>query len=593
MNRCGGIPRFSVDGFTSFGQVDGWSPIFRDEDSYTFSHNFSYSKGNHEFRGGYDMVNHRMDHWQPEIGAGPRGRFDFNSQMTSLVGGDAGTDQNAWGSFLLGNPVSAGKSLQWELMTVREWQHGFFFRDRWQITPKLTATLGLRYEYYPLVSRADRPMEFLDLDTFEVVLNNNIEVSKTLFAPRLGFAYRISDDDVFRIGYGITNNPLPFARPLRGFYPLTIAGNFEARSDSVPGLEVPAGQGEFTTLADGIPIFQGPPAGQERNPLPSFAFQRTMPADRVNRGYIQSWNAVYERKLPSDVVVSVGYVGTQTVRQLADNNLNWSPPGGGTEGRQLYPKSTVQIWAWDGWLSSNYHSLQVAVNRRFTNGFYLKGAYTYSRAINMTDDDGWAGLNWNDPALISRNRAQAGYNRTHVLQLAALYELPWGQGPGAANALARDWQVNGIFSVMENTPFTVGSDSTIDARENLQTADQVGEIRNLGGIGTGDPYYDPSAFAEVTRVPGTSCSNLDCYGTVGRNTLRGPTWVNLGFSVFRTFAISEEVGLQFRAEFFNLPNNPKFNNPEANTSSSSFMFITSTNANWGARTIRWGLKFKF
>ena len=212
----------------------------------------------------------------------------------------------------------------------------------------------------------------------------------------------------------------------------------------------------------------------------------------------------------------------------------------------------------------------------------------------MTDDDGWAGLNWNDPALISRNRAQAGYNRPHVLQLAALYELPWGQGPGAGNALLRDWQVNGIFSVMQNTPFTVGSDSTIDARENLQTADQINsEVQNLGGVGTGDPYYDPSAFAEVTRVPGSTCGNLDCYGTAGRNTLRGPTWVNLGLSVFRTFAISEEVGLQFKAELFNLPNNPKFNNPEANASSSSFMFITSTNENWGARTIRWGLKFKF
>ena len=95
-------------------------------------------------------------------------------------------------------------------------------------------------------------------------------------------------------------------------------------------------------------------------------------------------------------------------------------------------------------------------------------------------------------------------------------------------------------------------------------------------------------------VRGTAANSaLDCYGSVGRNTLRGPTWVNLGFSVFRTFAISEEVGLQFRAEFFNLPNNPKFNNPTSSASSSSFMFITSTNENWGARTIRWGLKFKF
>ncbi|MDA2938314.1 carboxypeptidase-like regulatory domain-containing protein, partial [Acidobacteria bacterium AH-259-A15] len=112
--RCGGIPRFSISGFSSFGQVDGWSPIFRDEDSYTFTHNFSWIKSNHEFRFGYDVVKLNLTHWQPEIGGGPRGRFDFGRSITATKEGASGTDQNAYAAFLVGQPSRIRKSLQWE-----------------------------------------------------------------------------------------------------------------------------------------------------------------------------------------------------------------------------------------------------------------------------------------------------------------------------------------------------------------------------------------------------------------------------------------------------------------------------------------------
>ena len=122
-------------------------------------------------------------------------------------------------------------SVQNELMTTREWQHGFYGRDRWQVNNKLTLDLGLRYEYYPLMQRADRGIEQVDLNTLNVRLGGvggnpedlGIKVSQTLFAPRLGGIYRVSDSTVLRAGYGITYDPLPFSRPLRGFYPLTIA----------------------------------------------------------------------------------------------------------------------------------------------------------------------------------------------------------------------------------------------------------------------------------------------------------------------------------------------------------------------------------
>ena len=607
--RCAGIPRFSVTGFLAMGQVDGWSPLFRDENSYSFTQNFSLSKGRHELRWGYDVVKLNLTHWQPEIGDGPRGGFNFGRDITGLSGGAATTDQNAYASFLLGLPSSVGKSLQWEVMTTREWQHAFYFRDRWQATKNLTFTLGLRYEYFPLVHREDRPMEVLDFQTLKLRLNNDISVSKTLFAPRIGLAYRMGDNNVFRVGYGITYDPLPFGRPLRGFYPLTVASSFPQAHAYDP----------FRTLAQGIPLFTGPNVGSDVVDLPPNVEQRSMPSDKITRGYIQSWNMVYERKLPGALVVSTGYVGTQTVHQLADHNLNWAPPGTGTAGRQFFSKGgrVANTLYWDGMLSGNYHSLQVAVNRRFSGGFFMKAAYTYSRAISMTDDDGWAGVGWNDPAQFHRNRAQTGYNRPHMLQLGTLYELPFGKGDGFANYLVRGWQINGIFSINENTPFGIGGSGALNGNANSQTGDQVGPVVKLGGIGVGSPYYDRSAFTSVNaanytnrRQAATSgglCNFLnpttgvvvrtgpgnECYGNTGRNILRGPTWVNLDLGIFRHFKVTEGSKLELRAEFFNFSNTPKFNNPNGDTSSVNYFYITGTSGNSNPRLVRLGLRFQF
>ncbi len=596
LNRCGGLPRFAVAGFTSFGQVDSWSPLFRDENSLTFTHSASWSRGNHELRFGYDLVKHMLNHWQPEIGAGPRGRFDFGREMTAVKGGAAPTDQNAWASFLLGLPFSRGKSLQWELMTGNEWQHAIYARDRWQVTPKLTVTLGLRWEYYPILTRDTRQFEHLELNSripcgavnpggecLELVLDNDIKVSKKLFAPRVGFAYRISDNDVIRSGYGITYSPFPYIRPLRGTYPLTIASTFENQDSYVP-------EG---SLVQGVPFFVGPETEEgARIPLPPFVAQRTMPSDKTTRGYIQSWNLVYERKLPADFVVSVGYVGTGTVHLLTFHELNWSPPGGGNTGRVYYPYHQQSLRWFDGFTSANYHSLQVALNRRFANGLFMKGAYTWGRAINMTNDEGDV-LLWNQPDMLRRNRAQASFNRPHILQLATIYDLPLTR-EGVMGKIIGGWQINTIFSVNSNAPFTVTSGGPINNRHGTQTADQVkAEVAKLGGIGRTTPYFDKSAFARVNRVPGTGCNGLDCYGNSGRNILRGPDWINLDFSLFRLFPLTEGVDLEFRSEFLNFTNTPHFNNPNGSVDSSSFFEITSTSPSAPERIVRFAFKVRW
>jgi len=242
---------------------------------------------------------------------------------------------------------------------------------------------------------------------------------------------------------------------------------------------------------------------------------------------------------------------------------------------------------WDGYLSSHYHALQVALNRRFSKGLLVKGAYTWSKAIDMTDDDGWASVSWNAPQLFYRNRALAGFDRKHVFQIGWVYELPFGAGKkfgntGVAKYAIGGWQVNGIMSAYTGTPFTVGSGSALNMPNNIQTANQVNSVVNrIGGIGPGAVYYDTAAFA-----PGPS----NTLGSTGRNILRNPGAWNTDLSIVRVFPVKERVQLQFRGEFFNFPNKSHFNGPSTSVSSVSFMQVTSS---YGERQIRFGLKLQF
>ena len=153
--------------------------------------------------------------------------------------------------------------------------------------------------------------------------------------------------------------------------------------------------------------------------------------DELKRGYVQSWNLFIERQWGGNFTTSVGYVGTQTVRSFADLEINAAAPGGGTAGRPLFARfgRSIDTWAWNGYLSANYHALQASFNHRASHGLLLKGAYTFSKAINFTDEDGWTGtINWNWGPVFSRNRALAGYDVPHNFQTGFVYEVPAGTG---------------------------------------------------------------------------------------------------------------------------------------------------------------------
>ena len=590
--RQSGLPVFSLSGLSTWGQTATWMPLTRNDRSYTFSTNLSKSRGKHELRVGFDVVKHELNHYQPEID-NPRGAFNFGGGGTALANGATAVQANSMAQFLLGTPTSMSKSYQYELMTGREWQLGWYARDRWQVTRNLTVNIGARLERYPLMTRGDgKGLELLDLKTLTIKLggrgnqptNPGIHVQPLFIAPRIGVALRLNDKTVVRSGYGMTVDPLPFSRPLRGWYPLTIANTFQQNT----------GFQNYGTLATGIPALALPDLSTGIVALPNSAAERS-PYGDIKRGYVQSWNFTVERKLTAGMTGTLGYVGTQTTHQLGDLNVNAAGPGAGNNGRPYFAQfgRNTDLNMWDGWMSSNYHGLQSAVRGNVTKDLFVQGAYTWSHAINMTDEDGWVGVPFNWGPVVNRNRATAGYDRKHVLQVGYLYQLPFGKGKQYANGVGRlanlavgGWQLGGIFYAYTGTPFTISADGTrLAAPGNLQTADLVGTLNILGGAGTNTPYFAASNFA--TPTPAGAPIR---FGTTGRNTVRAPGVIGLDANLIKTFALTERIALQFRLEAANVTNHPRFGTPGSNVDGGNFGIITSAG---GERQLRYGVRLAF
>ncbi len=365
------------------GNRDGWNPIFRDERTYTLATNVSKLKGRHDLRGGYLLNFFYLNHWQPETG-NPRGQFDFNGAVTALngTGAQGNNFYNQFASFMLGYVGTASKSVQNEVMTAREWQHSLYVRDRWTPSSKLTFELGLRYELYPIMHRANgRGVDRLDLSTLEVLIagrgnnpqNNGMKMGWGNFAPRLGAIYRLNDVTVFRAGYGLTYNATPWARAVRGDndYPITIAASF-------PNVDQ---FGFARTLAQGIPIIVPPDQTSGRIPLDRSAAEYTPEPGNIDRGYVQTWNLAFERRLMFDTTVDVAYVGAKGTGGYAALDIN-APPvlGTGNQGRPYFSLGRIiAVNSWGDRLKTDYKSLQVSLNKPFTRGLLFKGAGTTSR----------------------------------------------------------------------------------------------------------------------------------------------------------------------------------------------------------------------
>ena len=216
--------------------------------------------------------------------------------------------------------------------------------------------------------------------------NNGMKAALDNFAPRLGAIYRLNDKTVIRSGYGITYNAQPWARALRGDndYPVTVASTYQNAEQFA----------WYGPLAQGIPRLVGPDASSGSVRLDNAAIVYTPEVGNVDRGMVQTWNVAFERRLPFDISVDVAYVGAKGTGGWAGLDINAPTTlGGGDAGRPYASMGRIQpLWSWGQRLQTRYNSLQVALNKPFTRGLLIKGAYTLSKAMNDHDEDGRATL---------------------------------------------------------------------------------------------------------------------------------------------------------------------------------------------------------
>jgi len=602
--RASGMPQFA-NGYT-IGGTPQWMPLFRKEINYTFTTSLTKVFAKHEMRAGVDIVKLNLNHRQAEFGdMGLKGGFSFSGNTTGAAGYTA-LAWNQFAGFLLGLNNYYSKDVQTEDMTTREWQTAFFVRDRWNVSPKLTISAGLRIEYYPLMTRANGiGIERLEYSTYtallggrgDVPMNAGVEIQNWYLAPRLGAAYRFNENTVFRTGYGRTINPLPWGRPMRGSFPYDI--NFNSTAE----------QYNYYALANGIPPVPIPDVSSGRVKLPSGVFMRSPnpgveafpgSGSGVDRGVVQQWNIALERRLPKDISVEIAYVGTRTDGGYADLNVNYGEPAGGNAARKFFATAgSTNLSDWGSRTKARYQGLQLALNRPFKNGLMLKGAYTWSQAKNMTDEDGWVGLTWNHPIKFEDNFALATYDRTHVFQMGWVYELPWLKDrDDAVGAILGGWQVNGVGSFYTGTPFSIGGTNNA---MNCQGCGSIfinvnGDPSPTGSAGSmTEKWYDVTAFSQPTGT------DVNGFGTSDRNQFRRPSIWNVDLSLFKAFPIGR-FRPELRIEASNVFNHTNWGSPVAGFTALNFMQFTPASTNQasaasgdipGARRIQIGLRVQF
>jgi len=568
----GGWPQFNVASYTVLGVPNAFQPYYRRDPQTQYVANLNWTKRSHEVRFGLDFYYTGMNHLQPEAtGAshGAQGGFSFGGGPTVLAGGDSGNQFNNYATFLLGLPTNVGKITQVpDEYNTRQSNYSLYVRDRWNASRKLTLSYGVRWEYYPYPTRADRGLEFYDAAINKMLIcgagqvpkNCGASVSKKLFAPRIGIAYRATDGLVLRAGYGITYDPFSLQRPLRTNYPVLLIQNITPANASF---------GWVSRIEEGIPRAVVPDFGNGIIDVPGTFATVTTQKD-VQRGYVQSWNFTIQKQFRGGFTGQAGYVATRSVRQFGYLDVNAGQIIGadnaGQPLRQRFGRSAPSTLV-TPFGTTQYNSLQATLERRFNRGLSMGTTYTWSKVIGPADNSD-SGPSVNALAFFGRNRVVRGYDRTHNLQITQIWEVPFGPGKrwaseGVAGAILGGWQVNNLLSFYSGNPFTIGSGGGLRMPGSSQTADQVvSEVKILGGAGRGQSYFDPFAFASVPTTLGQ-----ERFGNTGMNILRGPGVANWDLGVFRKFQVTESWKLEFRMEAFNFTNTPHFANPGTNVSS--------------------------
>jgi Carboxypeptidase regulatory-like domain/TonB dependent receptor len=593
----GGIPFFAITGWANLGNSNTGSPFLFRDNQYVTNENLIWVRGTHTMRFGFEFQDQQLNHFQAQGGVFQtvRGSFQFNGLTAALQNG-AGADMfNAWASFLLGLPSAAGKVTQRaNPNSLRMFSFAGYAQDQWQVSPKLTFNYGMRWEQYPWphtdrggVPRFDPSNGNVYIGSIgSVPQDDNTSTGAGLFLPRVGVAYRVTENLVVRSGFGLSADPYPFI-DFRNAYP--NINNWAMPSGIFNGANNP--YVPVTTFRQGLneaAFGQFPDLDGGVIPLPANTGTTTWPQN-VGRKYIESWNFMVQRQFGRSTTAQAGYVGTRSVGQMQLVNVNAAPPAvpGQPQGNNARPLAgslglLSDILVVQPYKTSTYDSLQSQLTRTWGNS--TAGAvYTWSKAINWADNNNLGNMRIQWPGAWNLNRGPAGYDRTHNFQAFFAIESPFGKGhrwiqSRIGSLLLGGWSLNGIFSATSGMPVYViqNTGNNLNAAGSGQVPDVKSTVAMPRGIGLGSPWFDTSAFTPV-NIP----SNLpQRFGNSGRNNIRGPGFLNLDAGLFRDFRVQERLTIQFRAEGLNVLNHPNFTNPASDISTpQSFGYVTAQNGN--------------
>jgi outer membrane receptor protein involved in Fe transport len=616
-------PNLTISGLTgtTFGGLNTGFPQGRGHNVYEYQDAFSWTVGNHSLKIGADLIH-----------AGVNDVIPFNSLGTvsfakggdcSAIGLASCTGLANFVDNYTGPAGTAGRQFGSPYLSFPQMLQSYYAQDTWKIRPNLTVTYGLRYEYQgtPLNS-LPYPTVYPGLQGLLQPLSQRVpeQPDKNNFGPRAGFAYTPHflesllghDKTVIRGGFGT-------------FYDVLFSNIGDNTASTAPnvlgGVLTAPGTGRGTAGA----LQLVPAVTATLNPLGQ---TQVVTSNVVNPLTLQ-WNFGVERSLPGSFLFKAAYVGTRGERLFANEQLN---PG----------VNSVRIDPARGSIvdrtnlgNSSYNGLDVSVHRSLSHGLLLRGAYTWSKAIDNVSEvftsSGTSSFSQNLFNL-SQDRGPSAFDRRQRAVFTWIYVTPNVKVSSAAAKAAtwavRDWQISGVFSFQTGAPETIsingfdqnGDLATNNDRPNLSNLNAginyspaclanpacitgVGQINANGSI-TDANTGAPGTAAQFRYILTTGVSGQGVNGNLGRNTFSNPGRQDYSLSLMRIVRLPrwETHQFEFRADAFDVFNHANAGGGTTQDGSSvpgisgnilSANFMNKSVTYEGGRAVQLWLKYRF
>ncbi|MGE0884701.1 MAG: TonB-dependent receptor [Blastocatellales bacterium] len=591
-------------------------PLDQDENQFQFVTNTTKFSGNHTFKFGVDV--RRAYNLRVPSDVHRSGELSFAQERTrGASGGGLGL-----ATFLLGDVTNFGRYISSSTdARERQWRHFYYAQDSWRATQKLTINYGLRMDVInPQSINKAGNAGFLDLNTGQISvvgvgdvgLNGDVENSYN-FAPRLSLAYKVTDKLVVRAGYGRSYDIGVFG----SLFGHSVTQNLPVLA--VQRLNAPSNFDRVFTLAQGAPAFTAffglnntPKNGGTPNAslpsngkffLPDGVFARALP-DKQRLPSVDAYNFTVQYQLTDKLSVEAAYVGNKGTHVFAGDGPAIDANQARLDGFGTIPRDQRRpLFNAFGWTQgidyfcncadNRYDSLQLKVERRFSNSYSILAHYTRQRALQ--DGGGYFFFDAN------LERGPADWDRKHNFVFSQLWELPIGKGKRLLGDISRPvdwlvggWQFNSNTTIQSGLPYNL----SYDAGANIDTGPNRPNVNGDAGDSlSGTRYsYNTSAFSN----PG-----VGKFGNLKRNALRGPNYWRTDASLFKKFKFSETKELEFRIESVNFFNHVNLGNPDSfigsfnaagNLNQNSNLGVINSTAYGGSdpqRNFQFALKFKF